>query len=81
MTYAELKNACEALAPAGDARAQVTLRLLDALDALENREVLRRLELSDTDAALAEYREREVRARPDPRPWWETCTDTEGGYP
>ncbi len=50
-------------------------------DALRLQDELRRQELADTAAALAECRAREAKANPDPRPWWEKATEAEGGCP
>lgn len=48
---------------------------------LECRDDLRRQELADTDATIAEMREREAGTRGDPRPWWDRATEAEGGFP
>ncbi len=55
--------------------------LEDRLAWSDEQDELRRLELEDTDAALAECRAREAKANPDPRPWWEKATEAEGGCP
>ena len=56
-------------------------KLVAQIRELELRDALRRQELADTDAALAEARGRLDRERGDGRPLWERIADVEGGCP
>lgn len=64
-----------------DRRKRKRAKLVARIAELELWQVYARNELADTDAHVAEMREREARHRGDPRPWWEQTNDTEGGCP